>query len=159
MRKQELALRQRAWRHDEARMAAGTACRAWKRATGRSKAAVGHGVTRGITRKQELVLGCCDGEQRRGAGRADSRAAWHGGEKTARLGGAVAQGWGGTWLGPEQRRDGRGAAHGWQSGGGMTQRGNRGGGGEVDEGGLDCNFQKVQGLYCNAQTTFKPELK
>jgi hypothetical protein len=36
---------------------------------------------------------------------------------------------------------------------------NRGGGGEVDEGGLDCNFQKVQGPYCNVQITFKPELK
>jgi hypothetical protein len=71
------------------------------------------------------------------------------GEKTARLRGAVAQGWGGTWLGPEQRRDGRGAAHGRQSGGGAAQRGNGGGGGEVDEGGLDCNFQKVQGPYCN----------
>jgi hypothetical protein len=41
MRKQELARRRRAWRHGEARLAAGTACRAWKKAAGRSKAAVG----------------------------------------------------------------------------------------------------------------------
>jgi hypothetical protein len=69
MQKQELALRRRAWWHGEARMAAGTACCAWKRVTGRSKAAVSHGVTRGVAGKQELVLSCCDGEQRREANR------------------------------------------------------------------------------------------
>jgi hypothetical protein len=31
--------------------------------------------------------------------------------------------------------------------------------GEVDEGGLDCKFQKEQGPHCNAQVTFKPVLK
>jgi hypothetical protein len=36
-----------------------------------------------------------------------------------------------------------------QCGGSGAQR-NRGGGGEVDEGGLDCNFQKGQGPHCNA---------
>jgi hypothetical protein len=30
---------------------------------------------------------------------------------------------------------------------------------EVDEGGPSCKLQKVQGPYCNAQITFKPELK
>jgi hypothetical protein len=74
--KQELARRRRAWRHGEARVAAGTTCRAWKKATGRSKAAVSEGATRGITGKKEVALGCCNGEQRRGAARADSRAAW-----------------------------------------------------------------------------------
>jgi hypothetical protein len=48
----------------------------WKKAAGRSKAAVGQGAMRGIAGKQEVALGCCDGEQRRGAARADSRAAW-----------------------------------------------------------------------------------
>jgi hypothetical protein len=63
-RKQELAHRRRAWRHGEARVAAGTACRARKKAAGRSKAAVSQGATRGIAGKQEVALGCCDGEQR-----------------------------------------------------------------------------------------------
>jgi hypothetical protein len=39
-----------------------------------------------------VALGCSDGEQRRGAARADGRAAWHGGERPMRLGEAVALG-------------------------------------------------------------------
>jgi hypothetical protein len=35
----------------------------------------GRGVTRGIAGKQEVAWGCYDGEQRRGAARAGSRAA------------------------------------------------------------------------------------
>jgi hypothetical protein len=46
-----------------------------------------------------------------------------------------------------------------RSGGGAAQRRNRGEGGEVDEGGLKWNFSKTQGLHCNVQITFKPELK
>jgi hypothetical protein len=75
-RKQELAHRRRAWRHGEARLAAGTACRARKKAAGRIKVAVGQGATRGIAGKQEVALGCYNDEQQRGAARADSRAAW-----------------------------------------------------------------------------------
>jgi hypothetical protein len=47
---------------------------------------VGQGATCGVAGKQEVALGCSDGEQRRGAARADGRAAWHGGEKTVWLG-------------------------------------------------------------------------
>jgi hypothetical protein len=119
MREQELAHWRRAWRHDEARVAAGTACRAWKKVAGRSKAAVGQGATRGVAGKQEVALDCSDGEQWRGVARVDGRAAWHGREKTAQLGeggGAgrrrhvarprAAQGWQGrsTWPAERQRR-------------------------------------------------------
>jgi hypothetical protein len=63
--------------------------------------------------------------------------------ETARLGGrAVALGGGGTWLAPEQRRDGRGGAHGRDNDGGTRQRKTEERGREVDEGGPGCNFQK-----------------
>jgi hypothetical protein len=51
-----------------------------------------------------------------------------------------------------------GAAHGLQSGGGARAE-NRGGGREVDEEGLKSKIPKTQGLHCNVQVTFKPELK
>jgi hypothetical protein len=65
---------------------------------------------------------------------------------------------------------GAGAARGTEGGGagaanaqhmagkavGQHREENRGGGLEVDEGGLSCNFPKVQGLLCNAELTFKP---
>jgi hypothetical protein len=38
---------------------------------------------------------------------------------------------------------------------GETEEGER----EVDKGGPRCNFIEMQGPYCNAQITFKPELK
>jgi hypothetical protein len=43
--------------------------------------------------------------------------------------------------------------------GGAAQRRNRGGGREVDEGGLKSKIPKAQGLHCSVQVTFKPELK
>jgi hypothetical protein len=101
--KQELALRRCAWRHGEARIAAGTACRAWKRATGRSKAAVGHGVMHGIAGRQEVALGAA--AVKRGLGR--QRATWRGNEEPARGRGTVGQVLG--WHVAERR-----ATLGWQ---------------------------------------------
>jgi hypothetical protein len=50
-REQELACRWHAWRHGEARVAAGTACCAWKKAAERTKAMAGQGATRGVAGK------------------------------------------------------------------------------------------------------------
>jgi hypothetical protein len=80
----------------------------------------------------------------------------------ARRGGASARpGSGGAEAGATHRRaqSGAGVAHMASQSSGSAQQRNRGGGREVDEGGLDCNFQKGQGPYYNAQVTFKPELK
>jgi hypothetical protein len=92
VQEQELARRRHAWRHGKAQVAAGTACRAWKKAVEWTKAVVGRGATRGVAGKQEVALGCSDGKQRRGAARADGQAVWHGGERPTRLGEAVALG-------------------------------------------------------------------
>jgi hypothetical protein len=69
------------------------------------------------------------------------------------------RGRGGTWRGPEQRRDGRGGAHGRNSGGGARQRRTEEREREVDEEGPNCNIIEMQGPYCNASITFKPVLK
>jgi hypothetical protein len=106
-----------------------------------------------------VALDCSDGEQRRGAARVDGRRRGMVGRRQRGSGKAVALDGGGTWLGPEQHRGSGGAAHGRQSGGGTAQRRNRGGGREVDEGGLKSKILKTQGLDCNVQITFKPELK
>jgi hypothetical protein len=106
-------------------MAAGTACRAWKRASGRSKAAVGHRMTRGIARKREVARDFYDGEQRRGATRVGSQAAWHDGEKTARLGGRWR--WAGVARGLAQSSAGTaGAAHMARTAAAARGRENRG---------------------------------
>jgi hypothetical protein len=83
---------------------------------------------------------------RRGEGRDGQRGVGEGGGRAGKD----------KWTGAERRW---GGAHGRPVRRQRRAQRNRGGGGEVDEGGLDCNFQKVQGPYCNAQITFKPELK
>jgi hypothetical protein len=55
----------------------------------------------------------------------------------------------GTWLGAVRRGGGGGAAHGRQERRRRIGQQNRGEGGKVDEGGLNCNFPETQGLHCN----------
>jgi hypothetical protein len=57
--------------------------------------------------------------------------------------------WEGTWHGLERLWGGGCTAHGRQERRRCVGQRNRGEGGEVDEGGLSCNFPKVQGLHCN----------
>jgi hypothetical protein len=122
-------------------------------------AVAGRRATRRVARKQEVARGCYDGKQRRGAARADSRAAWQEQGRPARgrgrrlrgREGHVArcrtalrrQGWC-TWLARAAAARGR-----------ETEERER----EEDKGGPSCKLQKVQGPYCNTQITFKPELK
>jgi hypothetical protein len=115
----------------------------------------GRGVMRGIIGKQEVALGLL---RRRAAARSSSgrqRATWRGKEKPAWGRGAAGQvlgrhvaclraalEWGGAW-----HMAGRApAARGRET----EERGR-----EVDERGPSCNLQKIQGLHCNAQITFK----
>jgi hypothetical protein len=84
------------------------AWRAEKKAARRTTVAAGRRATRGIAGKQELARGCSGGEQRRGAARADGRAAWHGGEKTALLGEGGSEAGEDAWKCSERR---------WGSGG------------------------------------------
>jgi hypothetical protein len=69
------------------------------------------------------------------------------------------RGRGGTWRGPKQRRDGKGGAHGQNSGSGARQRRIEEREREIDEEGPKCNIIELQGPYCNASITFKPVLK
>jgi hypothetical protein len=75
-REQELARLRCAWRHGEARVAAGTACRAWKKAAERTKAVAGQRATRGVCREQEVALA---GLQRRRATAKSGSGRWPGG--------------------------------------------------------------------------------
>jgi hypothetical protein len=145
--KQELAHRRRAWRprRSSGRGSAtwGTQGRDSTRSGGRRQ---GLGVTRGIAGKQEVAPG-------------RQWATWRGKKKPARGRGAAGQVLGrhvaclrvALERGSARHMAGRAtAARGRET----EERGR-----EVDEGGLDCYFQKGQGPYCNAQITFKPELK
>jgi hypothetical protein len=90
--------------------------------------------------------------------RADSRAAWHGGEKIARLGEGGGAGRGRHVARPSASQGRRGRST-WLAE--RRRRGaekNRGGGREVDEEGLKSNIPKILGPYCNVPVTFKPEL-
>jgi hypothetical protein len=135
--------------HGVVRAEAGVARHAKKRTAGRAAAAAGRGATRGVARKQEVVLGAATasgGEAR--LGQTAGGVARRGGARARPGSGRVGTG---AACGLPQGGSGAGrcTAHGRQSGGGGTQR-NRGGGREVDKGGLDCNFQKGQGPYRNA---------
>jgi hypothetical protein len=50
--------------HGVVRAEVGVAWRAKKRTAGRAAAAAGWRATRGVARKQEVELGCSDGERR-----------------------------------------------------------------------------------------------
>jgi hypothetical protein len=79
------------------------------------------------------------------------RASVRPGRRWARRGGHVAR------CSAARRRRGRCT---WPTRAAAARRAeNRGGRGKVDEGGLNCNFPETQGLHCNVQVTFKPELK
>jgi hypothetical protein len=93
-----------------ARVAVGLAWRAQRTAAGRSKAAVGRRATRRVAGKQEVALDCSDGEQRRGAARADRQTAWHGGERPARGREGGGEAGEDAWKGAE-RHGGGGARH------------------------------------------------
>jgi hypothetical protein len=123
-------------------------------------AAVGQGATRGICKEQEVAL---IGSQRRraaaksGSGRRPDGMARRGEASAAR---------GKRWRWAEAARgsaqSGAGAAGAQHMAGrAAAARGqrNRGGGREVDEGGLKSKILKTQGLHCNVQVTFKLELK
>jgi hypothetical protein len=101
-------------------------------------------------RKQEVALESLRWRAvvKRGSGR--RRATWRGRERQREAGKRRGRGWGDTWMGTEQRWGGRGGANGQGSGGGARQRKTEERGREVDEGGPGCNFEKRQGLHCNA---------
>jgi hypothetical protein len=84
---------------------------------------------------------------------------WHDGERPARGRGRRSEAGEDAWKGSERRGGGGSAAHGRDSGGGAAQRRNRGGRAGGGRRGLNCNIPKTQGLHCNAQVTFKTELK
>jgi hypothetical protein len=143
----------------EVRAEAEVAWRAEKKVARRATEAGCRKATRGVTGKREVALDCNDGEQRRGAARADSQTAWHGGERPARGREGGGEAGEDAWKGAEQRGGGGGAAHGRQEQHGASGRGAEEGEREVHERGPGCNFQKGQGPQCNALITFKLELK
>jgi hypothetical protein len=106
-----------------------------------------------------VVRGCYDGEQRRGAAQAGSRAAWPDGKKPARGQGAAGQVLGRHVACLRAALERGGARH--MAGRAALARGREieERGREVDEGGPSCKLQKIQGPHCNAQVTFKLELK
>jgi hypothetical protein len=63
MRKPELAAGGVHGSHGVVRAEVGVAWHAKKRTAGRAAAAAGWRATRGVARKQEVALGCSDGEQ------------------------------------------------------------------------------------------------